>query len=505
MKRLQALWLAAGLLAPASLAQDSPPQSLTAPSEPAPAARPMNAAQLERAGIEAVESGRLDEAEAFFKAHTEALPESFTGWYNLAAVSSIRKDLPAAEARMTEAIKRGFSDIRTLRQDPHLASFREGGFYAELETRWPDLLGARREADLAVAQRMIPRGLELRTIDRWKLELISAHDAVGTDEAGAELAAVCDWSVRTLFPGLQAPDAFNEDPWAMVVLPDRAEFARWAIATFGPGAREGLASIGGAYDLQRRRLVAQDLGATLRHELVHVLHWRDMSRLGQEHAAWVQEGLASLIEDYDLADGRPMPVPSWRTNIVKRLADSGRLTPIEELAGTNIERFTNSRPLAKYAQSRAVMLFLQDRGKLTEFYRRYTETFASDPTALTALRDTLGMTQPEVEAEYKAWVTALPTVAETGSDLPATLGIEIENGTGDGVRVVALPPGARERTGLHVGSFITAVNARPTRDLAELIRILSDYQPGDTVTLSHRRGRVRGTSEVVLLPRESKP
>lgn len=498
MRRLLALAAVAGLLMPAH-AQDEPA------SEPAPVARPMNAGQLERAGIAAVEAGRLDEAEAYFKAHTEALPESFTGWYNLAAVASLRQDLPSAEAQLTEAIKRGFSDIRTLRHDPHLAALRDGGFFAELEARWPDILGARREADLAVARRMIPRGLELRTIDRWKLELISAHDAVGTDEAAHELAAVCDWSVRTLFPSLAPDNAFDEDPWAMVVLPDRAEFARWAIATFGPGAREGLASIGGAYDLQRRRLVAQDLGATLRHELVHVLHWRDMSRLHQEHAAWVQEGLASLIEDYDLVNSQPVAVPSWRTNIVKRLADSGRLTPIEELAGTNIERFTNSRPLAKYAQSRAVMLFLQDRGKLTEFYRRYTETFASDPTALTALRDTLAMTQPEVEAAYKAWVIALPTVAETGSDLPATLGIEIENGTGDGVRVVALPPGARERTGLHVGSFITAVNGRPTRDLSELIRVLADYAPGDTVTLSHRRGRVRASSNVVLLPREAEP
>ncbi|MCH8507362.1 MAG: PDZ domain-containing protein [Phycisphaerales bacterium] len=293
----------------------------------------------------------------------------------------------------------------------------------------------------------------------------------------------------------------------MVILPDRAEFARWAISAFGPGVRETLSTVGGAYDHNRRSLVAQDLGATLRHELVHVLHWRDMSRLGQHHAAWIQEGLASLVEDYDLTDdsrtnGSLTPVPSWRTNIVKRLRNARRLTPLEELAETSMARLTTNRPLAQYAQSRAVMLFLLDRGKLTEFYRTYTETFDDDPTGLTALRDTLGHeSQGDLEQAYQRWIDSLPMVAETGSDLPATLGVEVQNGDGTGVRVSALPIGARQRTGLSVGSFITAINDRPTRDLHELIRVLADYAPGDTVTVSHRRGRLHHTNEITLQPR----
>ncbi len=473
---------------------------------PAWAAEPdttgMDASDLERAGLAALAEGRFDDAEAYLVAQADASPQSFEPWYNLAAVACARADADLAVTRLQRAIILGFTDFRTLSNDPDIACVRSSDFYSQSVARWQEVLGARRAADLAVARGLVPSNREERTVEPLKLEIVSSHDPVGTDQSRDEIEMIAAWANTTLFPQLLNPSAILNDPWVSIVLPDRAEFARWAVAVFGPGARGGLSSIGGAYDHNRRRLVAQDLGATLRHELFHVLHWRDMSRLGQQHAPWIQEGLASLVEDYDIEGGRLVPVPSWRTNIVKRLNDSGRLTPIDRLAATPMDRFVMSRPLAQYAQSRAVMLFLLDRGKLSEFYSEYTRSFDEDPTGLAALRRTLGMEQGELEDAYRDWLDSLPMVAETGSDLPATLGIEIENGTGDGVRVTGLPPGSRERTGLRIGSFITAINGRPTRDLSELIRVLSDYLPGESVTLSHRRGRVHSTSQVELLPRK---
>lgn len=481
--------------------------ALAQPGAPAPRAAPDQPARLEADGIAAVAAGDLDVAEAAFTAQSEARPDAFAPWYNLAAVASLRADLPAAEKRLTRALALGFSDVRLLRTDPHMAAFRTTDLFRDLDARWPEILEARRQADLATARQLVGRVHEARTLERWKIELLSAHDPTATDEARDELDRLAAWITATLFTDLRPDGAFADDPWTVVVLPDRTNYARWTLATFGPGAARGVSAIGGAYDHDRRRLVAQDLGATLRHELVHVFHWRDMSRRSQQHAAWIQEGLASLVEDYDLTDedrtGGFTPVPSWRTNIVKRLNNARRLTPLEELAGTSMQRLTTSRPLAQYAQSRAVMLFLLDQNKLTEFYRGYTETYDRDPTGLHALRTALGHeTQGDLEQAYQAWITSLPMVPETGSDLPATLGVEIDNGDGTGVRVTGLPANARRRTGLSVGSFITAVNHRPTRDLNELIRVLSDYAPGDTVTLSHRRGRLHHTSEVTLQRRE---
>jgi hypothetical protein len=474
------------------------PQSPAPPTEP----RRLTPAQLEAEAIAAVKSNDLDRAESLFQQHAEQDPTSFTPWYNLAAISSLLADLPAAEQRFTRALALGFSDIRVVRADPHMAAFRTTQLFKDLNARWSEILTARRESDLNAARQLVGRVHESRTLDRWKIDLLSSHDPTATDEAAAEIQQLAAWITGAVFTNLQPEDAFEEDAWAAVVLPDREGFGRWTLATFGPGPGRGFSTIGGAYDHNRRRLVAQDLGATLRHELIHVLHWRDMSRLGQNHAAWIQEGLASLVEDYDIIDNTVTPVPSWRTNIVKRLHNARRLTPLDELAATSLDRLSTNRPLAQYAQSRAVMLFLLDQNKLTEFYRRYTQTFAADPTGMQALRETLNLPdQNAVEQAYQTWLTALPMVPETGSELPATLGIEIENGDGSGVRVTGLPAGARQRTGLSVGSFITAINNRPTRDLNELIRILADYAPGDTITLSHRRGRLHHTNQVTLLPR----
>lgn len=475
-------------------------QSPASPTEP----RRMTPARLEAEGIAAVKADDLDRAESLFLQHAEHDPTSFTPWYNLAAVSSLRADLPAAQDRLTQALARGFSDIRILRADPHMAALRTTRLFTDLNERWPEILQARRTSDLTSARQLVGRAHESRTLDRWKIELLSDHDPVATDQARDELELLADWFTATVFTDLRPDDAFAEDAWAMVILPDREGFARWASATFGPGVRDGISTIGGAYDHNRRSLVAQDLGATLRHELIHVLHWRDMSRLGQNHAPWIQEGLASLVEDYDITNNTLTPVPSWRTNIVKRLHTARRHTPLEQLAGTSMQRLTSSRPLAQYAQSRAVMLYLLEHHKLTDFYRTYTQTFDTDPTGLHALKITLNhATTAELEQAFHTWARALPQVPERGSDLTATLGIEIENGDGTGVRVTGLPGGggARQRTGLSIGSHITAINNRPTRDLNELIRVLADYAPGDTITLSHRRGRLHLTNEVTLLPR----
>ncbi|MEQ8850488.1 MAG: hypothetical protein RIB32_01750 [Phycisphaerales bacterium] len=431
-------------------------------------------------------------------------PQSFVAHYNMACALSKLDDLDAAEDHLSQAIGYGFSDLHQLRRDDYLAPLRDRELYNDLLRGWPLVLDARKEANITRDEQLVPRKRERRTLDPLRLEIISAHDPTATSAAVGELEALGEWLHQNVFPTITEEPWHSHHPWVNVVLPDPDAFNDWQIVTFGPESGAGFSTIGGAYDHDRKRLVSKDLGATLRHEFVHVLHWRDMSRTGQRHAMWVQEGIAALVEDYDVSDaGFITPVPSWRTNMVKRLLDARRLQTLEQLAGTELDRFSASKPLAKYAHARAVFLFLNDHGAIPSFFREYEATYRDDPTGLTALRRALAVeSQDQLEDQFRAWVAALPDVPETGDDLTATLGVEIEEGTGDGPKVVRLPSGARERTGLRLGSVITAIDARPTRDMHELIRILGDYAPGDTVTLHHRRGRIHKTSDVRLLPRE---
>ncbi len=430
-------------------------------------------------------------------------PESFVAHYNMACALARLGDLDAAEQHLSRAIGYGFSDLHQLRRDDYLAPLRDRELYNDLLNGWHLVLNARQQANITRDEQFVPRKRERRTLDDLRLEIISAHDPTATDAAVGELEALAEWLHEHVFPTIQSEPWHAHHPWVNVVLPDPKSFGEWQIVTFGPEIGAGFSTIGGAYDHDRKRLVSKDLGATLRHEFVHVLHWRDMSRTGQRHAMWVQEGIAALVEDYEVSpSGFITPVPSWRTNMVKRLLDANRLLTLEQLAGTELDRFSASKPLAKYAHARAVFLFLNDHDAIPEFFETYERTHRADPSGLTALRRALAIeSQDRLESRFREWVAALPDVPETGGDLAATLGVEIEEGTGDGPKVVHLPSGARERTGLRLGSVITAINGRPTRDMHELIRVLGSYVPGETVTLHHRRGRVHKTSTVRLLPR----
>ncbi|MDF1809159.1 MAG: PDZ domain-containing protein [Phycisphaerales bacterium] len=458
-----------------------------------------NPSELESKGIAAMVAGDFTQAELDFRELIKITPSSFVGYYNLASALSMQGDSDGSVDAMSNAITLGFSDINQIRRDPDLVVLRDSVFFADLDSNWQALLEARRESDLKVVQPLIRKSREVRTLESLKIELLSAHDEIATDQAIEEIQLLATWANTNLFSEIQTTESIEDSPWIMVVLPDRAGFAQWAITVFGPSVRSNIGSVGGAYEHQKRRLVAQDLGATLRHEFIHVLHWRDMNRLGQSHAPWIQEGLASLVEDYDLSGDDVVPVASWRTNIVKRMSDVHRMPKIEKLASIEMNAFTAKRPLAQYAQARTIMLYLLDEQKLGEFYSIYTQGYDVDPIGISALEQTLGKEIDEIEMDFRLWVDALDRVPETGSDLSATLGIEIENGNGDGVVVKALPGNARTRTGLRLGSVITAINGQPTRDLFELIRILGKYKPGQIVTLHHRRGKVHTTTKAKLL------
>jgi hypothetical protein len=48
---------------------------------------------------------------------------------------------------------------------------------------------------------------------------------------------------------------------------------------------------------------------------------------------------------------------------------------------------------------------------------------------------------------------------------------------------------------------VTSIDHRTTRDLAELVRVLSTLKAGDVVTVGYRRGQTYGEETVELVPR----
>ncbi len=464
------------------------------------------ALELQTKAFSAINRGQYDEAESLLREQLALDEGNFVVYYNLACVRGLRNDAPASADLLVQAVEHGFIDLFQLKRDDQLALARGQAPIKRLLESWPEVLNRHLEANLKVVRQRFPDSpakYEESRDERTRLVYRSAMDAHSTELARADISKLYDWGVKNVFPDFADADKATRDAWCVVVLPSPRDFIRWAVATFGQAAVTGNSGIGGSYVHDTKRLVAQDLGATLRHEFFHVLHWRSTTRLGQDHPIWIQEGLCSLVEDYETtADGDLKPVPSWRTNISKRLASNGRLLAIQKLATIPRDRFTSSSPLGNYAQARTFFLYLFDKNKLKDWYAEYTANYSKDSTGVKAIEAVFAKPASEIDKDYRAWVRALPMVAEQIKPGKAGLGAEVDPGSGDGPVIAEVDRnGPARKAGLKPGDVITAIDGSPTRDLNELVRILGEHELGDEVEVFYRRGRSHNTVKIKLVRR----
>lgn len=448
--------------------------------------------------LAAFRAGDLDRAEALLRDQLTIQPGHPTALYNLASVAAARRRTDEALELLLDAVQQGFDDVRRLRTDPLFRRVREEGRFRALLDRWPDVLRMQGENNLAAVRRLFPGALGESRDEDLRLIFLSAYDATSTEQARAEVARVAEWARGHVLP--KAEPGADPDPWVIVVLPQPPQFLAWARGKYGDAAMSLGGAVGGEYDHSTKRLISRDLGSSLRHEFMHVLHWRHVTAAGQLHPVWVMEGLCSLVEDYDAGAEGWRPAPSWRTNISKRLERSGKLTPIAELAALPQERFIGDRPLSKYAQARTLFLYLSQRGVLADWYRAFVDGFEQDPRGVAAIESALAKPLKDVEKDYRAWLRALPEAAEQIRPGMAGLGIEVDNGTGEGPIVAVIERRERDFP-LKKGDVIVSLDDRPIRDLPELVRVLGGYEAGDEVRLGVRRGEVRTEYTVRLVPR----
>jgi hypothetical protein len=462
-------------------------------------------ARLDKAWLAAFDARDYAGAEASLRELIPLDAGNFVHWYNLACVLALRGERDESVQMLRQAMARGFTDRTQLETDPNLSAIRDHETYRAILDNWEAFIADRAAKAMEGARRTFPSPpYTFETDEERRLLFISAFTAESFAKARAELHALdalWDATVAPADPALRGlPSASPSDPMISVILPRPEDYATWARRHFGERAER----VGGAYLNDDLQLVAQDLGSTLRHEYWHVLHWRHMNRLGQRHPYWVMEGLCSLVEDVDVGPtGALVPVASWRTNTARRLELAGGLVPWEVLFALPRERFMGSRPLAAYAQSRSVFLWLFQEGKLREWYTAYVASFKEDPTGRVAFEKTFDRPVRETERQYRAWLRALPEVAEMLRPGAAQLPLELGQGPGDGLIVASLPASAAGRaTGLRPRDVVTAVDGRPVRDLNDLARVLGELEPGETVEVRYRRGPNHLSTRATLVPAE---
>lgn len=454
---------------------------------------------LSQQAIDAFKTGDLDAASKALDQLIDTDPDNFVHYYNLACVRSMQHKPEAAAELLIKAVEHGFTDIYLLRHDTSLENARDTTAIQTMLDNWADILDRRIETDLSRARdRYGSRYWYIKDPD-LRLAYACAYDRQTLDEVQTELHTLYDWAMTNIFSQADTELVGTDDPWVLVVLPSQKDFKRWAIESYGPAAQNFNQAIGGHYSHDDKQLVTMDLGATLRHEFLHVLHWRSNTRHNQLHPVWVQEGLCSLIEDYDLSpNGDLIPVESWRTNQAQFLAKTGHLLHIKHLTAISRQRFTSSRPLAQYAQARALFLFIEREGKLPDWYAHFTEHFREDPTGLASIEAVLDGDLEDINTRYAKFCLNLPEVPEDITRGMPSLGIAIDaKTTGEGLRVATL---VRRNTAgdLKLNDIITHIEARPVRDYYELVRVLTSYEPNQTVTIRYRRAKLHRETKVTL-------
>lgn len=138
-------------------------------------------------------------------------------------------------------------------------------------------------------------------------------------------------------------------------------------------------------------------GGTLVHEIVHPFIESNF----EDCPSWFNEGLASLYEQCREKDGKIWGSTNWRLRGLQLAIDDDRVPSFRELCRTTTNEFYNEDPGTNYSQARYLCYYLQEQGKLVEFYETFRDNVDSDPTGLESLKKVL-KTNDLVEFK-KAW------------------------------------------------------------------------------------------------------
>lgn len=421
--------------------------------------------------------GDFKRAEVLIDRHLERWPGDANMRYNQACALAQLHEIDESAAALRKAVEAGFRDFDHMIGDPDLEPIRQHDVYlaiveAHLRTRSRTVGDALSEWK----QRFGDENYRYEVDRDRKVAIAAALDEVSFDEMKAMLRTQEDHLLANLF-----------------ALPPE-EYVLIAVPTVEDGDRlfNGSRNVGGKYEHRQRRIIARDIGGTLRHEFVHALHYGHMERLGlkRPHPLWVQEGLATLYEDYVVEnDGSFTFLPNIRHNIAQNLAKRNRLKPWNELFATSAKEFMANAG-QNYPQVRSIFEYIAEQGRLGEWYQTFVTTFDEDPTGMLAFEKVFDKPAGEVEADWRAWLLARPEV-DTRLDLnDAVLGVEVsKSGTNSGVEITRIIRGsAAARTRLRVGDVIVAIDGEPVRTFGELRTVVSRRRAGEEVQVRARRG-----------------
>jgi hypothetical protein len=217
------------------------------------------------------------------------------------------------------------------------------------------------------------------------------------DGSPQNVELVCRRTVKWAVSKLKQ-DYFKHDPDHIITIwlfKDDSSYRQNAKSVFGnePSTPYGYYS---ALDRALVMNIATGTG-TLVHEIVHPFVRANFPAC----PAWFNEGLGSLYEQCGEQDGRIVGYTNWRLAGLQQAIEGQAVPTFQELTGTTDEEFYGDDRGTNYAQARYLCYYLQEQGRLTQFYRDFAANHNDDPTGYETLVKTLGA--PDMATFQQNW------------------------------------------------------------------------------------------------------
>jgi hypothetical protein len=143
-------------------------------------------------------------------------------------------------------------------------------------------------------------------------------------------------------------------------------------------------------------------GGTLVHEIVHPF----MGANFPQCPSWFNEGLASLYEQSAERNDEIVGLTNWRLAGLQESLREGAVPTFKRLCSSG-EGFYTADPGTNYAQARYLCYWLQEKGKLREYYKAFRGAAAADKTGYETLRLTVGEDMPAFRKDWESFVLGL--------------------------------------------------------------------------------------------------
>ena len=216
------------------------------------------------------------------------------------------------------------------------------------------------------------------------IPIIDLSPLIG-DEPGGMVRRRAEGTIQWAVDMLRK-DFYQRDPDEILdiwLFQDKASYEKHAEALFGARPTTPF----GYYSPTHRALVMNIStgGGTLVHEIVHPFMRANFPAC----PAWFNEGLASLYEQCGTKDGHIHGYTNWRLTGLQRSLQAGTVPSFETLMETTTNEFYRRDKGTNYAQARYLCYYLQEQGKLIEFYRKFVANADEDPSGVETLKEVL--------------------------------------------------------------------------------------------------------------------